>query len=323
MHEDLLREREGFGDWTVIDASPVLVAMRHHEGAILHVTIERGRAVSCELFEGDDARRIDPAWSGELAVDAAALAYQAVLARPLDDAPRRAFADAIRQTEPERAELIDVQLELTRSGLAGDRRRELDQRATDLLRRNAAVWAAPVLGLTRFTSFRRGFIEGVTVSAPELLKIARTLFARAPVIDIAVLDARVVAERLFASGHLARLRMLRLANGGLGDAEIQLLAASSALGQLYGLDLSGNQIGASGMEALAASPHLAAVRWIGLGGNRAADPTPHFDYDGEAIVQEVRPPEGAALVARHGPRPWLTNAIAWPGPVPPLELLAG
>ncbi len=61
----------------------------------------------------------------------------------------------------------------------------------------------------------------------------------------------------------------------------------------------------------------------GLGGNRAADPTPRFDYDGEAIVQEVRPPEGAALVARHGPRPWLTNAIAWPGPVPPLELLAG
>ncbi|HEX3764856.1 MAG TPA: hypothetical protein VHW23_39440 [Kofleriaceae bacterium] len=243
--------------------------------------------------------------------DLAAL-MQAIVDAPADDAPRVAYARAVAANDPERAELIDIQLELARArrahtedGHDGLVREEI------LLRQHGARWAADVQPLVDKWQFLRGFTDVVTLAAERFLTVAPELYRRAPVLHLNLTKVKPVAAELFRSPHLARIRSLSLLHNGLGDAEVAALAASPYLANLAWLNLGNNKIGAAGVEAIAASRHLPHLGYVGLATNAIPDPTPrHADeYDAASPVAE-------ALQRTYGPRPWLDARPRWRWPPP-------
>jgi len=237
---------------------------------------------------------------------------EAVVDAPTDDAPRRAYAAAVAASDPERAELIEIQLALSRARKAHT---ALD--GPSLRREHAVIlargeaWAADVRPLVAKLQYLRGFVEVVTLDAAAFLARAGELYRRAPVLHLDLTGAAPVAAALFSSPHLARIQSLNLAGNALGDAEAALLAGSPQLANLTWLDLSRNKIGATGLEAIAASDRLPRLGYLDFSGNAVADPTPqHADeYDAQSAVAKQ-------LQAKYGPRAWLDAKprSSWPPP---------
>ena len=237
---------------------------------------------------------------------------QAVVDAPTEDAPRATYARAVASTDPERAELIDIQLELARADRAHiDTPPELSNRKVILLRKHGARWAADVQPLVDGWVFLRGFIEYVKLDAARFLTVAPELYCRAPVLHLDLTGVNPVATELFRSRHLARIRSLSLLRNGLGDPEVAMLAASLHLGNLWWLNLSLNKIGAAGLEVLAASRNLPRLGYVGFRANAIPDPTPqHADeWDATSAV-------GEELQRKYGPRPWLDAHRRWQWPPP-------
>jgi hypothetical protein len=243
--------------------------------------------------------------------DLAAL-MQAVVDAPTEDAPRAAYARAVAATDPERAELIDIQLELARARRAHSLDRQPGLiREEILIRTHGARWAADVRPLVDKWLFQRGFVEDATLDAAHFLAIAPELYRRAPVLHLDLTGVKPVVADLFRSPHLARIQSLGLLRNSLGDAEVTALAASPHLGNLRWLDLSLNKVGAGGLEALAASRNLPRLGYLGFSTNAIPDPTPrHADeYDETSRV-------GKELQRKYGPRPWLDARPRWQWPPP-------
>lgn len=238
----------------------------------------------------------------------------AVVAAPDDEAARVAYAAAIEPTDPERAELIKVQLQLARWRKAHERpagRPAATEREFALLGKRGAEWAKDVKPLVAMAVFLRGFVEHVALDAGAFLQSAPELYRRAPVLHLDLTGVKPVAAELFASPHLGRILSLQLTRNQLGDAEAVLLARSPVLGKLTWLDLEDNQIGQAGLEALAASDRLPRVGYLGFAGNRAPDPTPVHadDYDTTSAAAK-------ALQKKYGKRDWLDarTRFEWPPP---------
>lgn len=229
-----------------------------------------------------------------------------VTAHPLADEPRLAYADAVAARDPERAEFIRMEVELTRrrAGLPAQTSQddgELSWRSHEKMTTRGPEWARPLRNLVGGFGFYRGFVESVKVGAGAFVDLAPRLYRLAPVLQLDLSGVAPVAARLFGSPHLGQIRTLSLLRNELGDAEVELLAASPHLGELRWLDLGLNRIGAAGLEALAASPNLPRLEWLGFRVNAVDDPTPqHADeYDADSAVARE-------LQARYGPRPWLS-----------------
>lgn len=237
---------------------------------------------------------------------------QAVVDAPTEDAPRAAYARAVAPTDPERAELIDIQLELARARRAHrlDRQPGLI-REEILLRTHGARWAADIRPLVDKWQFLRGFTDVVTLDAARFLTTAPELYRHAPVLHLDLTGVKPVAAELFQSPHLARIESLSLLRNGLGDAEVAALAASPHLANLRWLDLGLNKIGAAGLEALAASRNLPRLGYVGFSTNAAPDPSPrHADeYDATS-------PAAKELQRKYGPRAWLDARARWQWPPP-------
>lgn len=239
-------------------------------------------------------------------------ALAAVLDAPTDDAPRLAYADAVAATDPERAELIRLQVALARA-------RRTRQAPPDgalnhehaLLRARAAAWSAELAPLVDKSQFLRGFVEVVALDAAAFLARAEALYERAPILHLDLTGAAAVADELFASAALRRIQSLRLNANRLGDAEVAALARSPHLANLAWLDLGNNQIGVAGLEALAASTTLPRLGYVKLAFNDVEDPTPRTadEYDTTSAV-------AVRLQAAHGPRAWLDarRRDVWPPP---------
>ena len=237
----------------------------------------------------------------------------AVTANPDDESARLAYASAVRATDPARAELIELQLQLAQ----WRKERRSPPEATAGYNRQHALrtahgdrWAADVRDLAARWMFRRGFVEEVTLDAPTFLARAPELYRRAPILHLTLTGARPVIRELAASPHLDRIRSLSLTGNDLGDAEIAVLADSPHLAGLRWLDLGDNHVGQAGLEALAASPLLPALQYLGFADNAIPDPTPaHRDeYDSDSAVAKQ-------LLGKHGARPWLSAApprAEWP-----------
>jgi uncharacterized protein (TIGR02996 family) len=238
--------------------------------------------------------------------------YEAVVAAPRDDAPRLAYADAVAATDPDRAELIRLQVALAgwrRTGPESTERTNASVRARILLDKHRGEWDANVRPLVTSCVFVRGFVEWVAIDAARFLATAPELYRTAPVLHLDLTGVKPVAAALFASPHLARIESLGLLRNELGDAEVALLAKSPYLRQLAWLNLNLNEIGEAGLEALAASDRLPRLGYVSLASNRVEDPTPrHADgYDATSSVAR-------ALMAKYGPRDWLDarERAVWP-----------
>lgn len=244
-------------------------------------------------------------------------AFAAVIADPWADRPREYYADAVEASDPRRAAFIRDQLDIARARRdAGVRRRSIESDALGAGLpglAHGAAWSggiAPLLGYDGKGSapwrFRRGFVEEVKLPAPHFLRVAPSLYARAPVLDLVLTDVKASAAALFASPHLARIRSLDLANGGLGDAEVQLLARSKHLGKLRWLSLYFNRVSDAGVEAIAAArATLPELRFVRLDGNPCKDPNPAVDEEDGRAYGVSPSAAGAELRARHGALRWM------------------
>src|SRR5207249_2868912 len=106
----------------------------------------------------------------------------AVCEQPEADDVRQVYADWFEDHgDPDRAELIRVQIELAHGDPKPNALRRLRERERLLLREHELRWTAPLHGLVQRARFRRGFPECVTVAADEFLAHADALFRLAPV----------------------------------------------------------------------------------------------------------------------------------------------
>ncbi|MEO8554824.1 MAG: hypothetical protein ABI678_32825 [Kofleriaceae bacterium] len=240
--------------------------------------------------------------------------HAAVIAAPDDEDARLAYAHAVAATDPERAELIRLQIDLTgwrRARVAPPEMTAAAQRVQVLLERNADRWSADVAPLVDGVSFFRGFVEHVQLDASRFLSTGPRLYQTAPVLHLDLTGVKPVAEELFRSPLLERIETLELMRNELGDAEATLIAASPHLARLKWLGLALNRIGDAGLDALAASKTLGALRYLCFADNATRDPTPanadDYSYDSE---------EAVALMAKHGARPWLSSQARWAWPPP-------
>src|SRR5262245_46162790 len=90
----------------------------------------------------------------------------AVLAEPDDDGPRLVFADWLDDHgEPERAELIRLQIDRVRRSFPRDEFSTRWEREERLLRAHEMAWVGPIANLVQGARFRRGFVErGIPVA---------------------------------------------------------------------------------------------------------------------------------------------------------------
>ena len=231
---------------------------------------------------------------------------RAIAETPDDDLTRLAYADWLEENGDDdqlaRAELIRVQCELERLPEWDRRRAPLMKRARAILRGHGRAWLAPLMkrGMPKKWTFRRGFVEHVTMSASAFAMKNEKLVATAPMLRSATfvdasneidgllgtpLLARLTEidlnrmcscgtcpideeqRELFASPLIAGLRVLNLEENRIDDETAQALAASPHVANLRRLSLAENRIGEAGMRAIATSPHLAGLTHLDLSGN--------------------------------------------------------
>lgn len=230
---------------------------------------------------------------------------RAVLERPLDDAPRLAYAAALG--DDPRAELIRIQLQGRGYGCT--------PRERELLIAHCERWLAPVAPLVSVAGLARGFVQYASMTADQWVRNASALLALAPILDLHLTDVAGRPE-VFAVPELARLRSLDLAHNRLGDAEALALAASPQVRGLRWLDLSSNRIDRAGLDAIAASPNLPVLQWLGFSHNTAPDPVPFPYLDGGQVQGIEVPAIHAELVGKVGLKPWLVARHTDTAPAP-------
>jgi uncharacterized protein (TIGR02996 family) len=201
-----------------------------------------------------------------------------------DNTHRLVYADWLEEhDQPERAELIRVQIALADPPEDHAAYRALRAQEAALLDGHGKEWFGPLKKLeVQGWVLRRGLVGHVTMPARKFLDNAEQLFALAPVHTVKLTTARPVIAELGACPLLARLSGLDLAGNKLQAAEVRSLL-SPRLSGLRRLDLSDNPLGPGGVQALTASAHLTGLRRLALrnvemgeGGARAL--SGHIDY---------------------------------------------
>lgn len=192
----------------------------------------------------------------------------AIFDRYADDRPRLIYADYLDDAgEPERAELIRIQLALVRLSEDDPRRPQLSDRQAELLTRNRAAWTADLAGLVVWIDFRRGIPDSASVDAATFLERGEELFHRLRLRRLRLLDAASVIPKLFSSPLLTQVRELDLCNAELGNAGVALLAHSHVLKNLESLDLGFNGLTDAGIEALSRSSNFPELTSLSLNDN--------------------------------------------------------
>lgn len=194
-----------------------------------------------------------------------------ILAAERDDGPRLIYADFLADSDDpadrHRAEFIRLQLALARLPDDHPRRREVKNRADDLLHRFLPQWAAPLRGLASGFTFHRGLLDTVAVDVPTFAAHGQELFRRAPVRGVKFLDAARHVAALAECEHLARVRDLGLCGADLGNGGLNLLLRSPYLTAVESLDLSFNGLDDSAARQLARTSALPALRELRLNDN--------------------------------------------------------
>lgn len=214
---------------------------------------------------------------------------QDILEHPDEVAPRLVYADWLDEhgDEPDRAEFIRTQCELDRLPEGDPARAALDRRCRLLLKTRRKEWTAELTKarLGNKFLFRRGFVEGLTLTAERFVVVAPKLFQLAPVrlvhFPYAVRETSALAasehlarltgagldwmctcgtcpvhdelRELFESPHAANLTTLVLSRDRMNHTEVGRLCRSPYLVGLEALDLSHNVVGGRGLKHLGGS----------------------------------------------------------------------
>lgn len=95
----------------------------------------------------------------------------AILASPDDDTPRLIYADWLDERGDPRGEFIRIQCLLAMMSAEDKRRSVLEQRERDLLARHQDRWLGGVRPLLSGWTFRRGFLDTISVPAATYLRL--------------------------------------------------------------------------------------------------------------------------------------------------------
>jgi uncharacterized protein (TIGR02996 family) len=250
----------------------------------------------------------------------------AVTANIGDDAPRLAFADHIRASEPDRARFIEDQI--ARASARRAERRQLDSGEHPLLRAHRAEWTRLVAKYARRWTFDRGFVAQIAIEPNLFLEYGEWLMVNFPlqVVELTAPEGAFPAAELAASPLLARLDALILRDARLHESELAQLIASPHLGRLLYCSLDTDRVAPATYERIAGSPDLRKLLVLSLGddgpGQRFAD-TGRDDMQGRAVhAWTDLSAEGKALEARYGYVPWLHPEHNWCEPLDAAWLLA-
>ena len=206
----------------------------------------------------------------------------AIIANPDEDTPRLVFADWLQENgQPERAEFIRVQIEVTR---LPDRERQTPHyralliRFRELIAAHRDGWVKP-LGLppTRAT-LRRGFVEEIQLNSDELLKIGGAALCREVLSSVEVYpppdDAEdyhedplgdLVLRRLASWPGRGRLRVLRAERFVLTPGAVEAFVNSPPAAGLRALDIAACQFPPKVIRTLAVSANLTELTELRLG----------------------------------------------------------
>jgi uncharacterized protein (TIGR02996 family) len=220
----------------------------------------------------------------------------AILAAPEEDTPRLVFADWLDEqggTEDKaHAALIRAQCRAETLPEGNRDRRKLEREARAILKQYGDRWGKPLKDtrVVKSWTFRRGFLDGVKMSATAFAQNAKKVFDAAPTVRAAYFPdasnevrrglagceylARLAAvdvshmctcgycpiendlRALFSSKHARSLTSLNIAGDRMDAEGMARLAKSSALAGLTSLDVSENSIGPLGVVELGKSKHL-------------------------------------------------------------------
>lgn len=207
-----------------------------------------------------------------------------ILAAEQDDGPRLIFADFLAESDDIadriRAEFIRLQLALARLPDDHPRRRELKNRADDLLHRYLPAWTSHLRGLATGFTFHRGLLDTVSVDVPTFAARGEELLRRAPVRGVKFLDVSRHVSILADCEHLARVREVGLCGADLGNGGLNILLRSRFLTSVESLDLSFNGLDDSAARLLARASSMPALRELRLNDNV------HLTSDGLAALAE-------------------------------------
>ncbi|MCI0461160.1 MAG: TIGR02996 domain-containing protein [Gemmataceae bacterium] len=200
-----------------------------------------------------------------------------IASNPDDEAPRRVYADWLEETDqPQRAEFIRLQCALAGAAADDQRRWAWEARVRQLLRHHGKGWAGPVRRLVKRWHFRRGFVEGVTLTARDFLTHAADLFRLAPIRHVRLLDAARLLPALARSTHLVRVRGLDLSHQPIEPHGFRTLAGARHLKHLEALNLRGTGLcNSAGMELLADCPALERLTALDLSDHRSVGSVDH------------------------------------------------
>ncbi len=210
----------------------------------------------------------------------------AIRAHPDDDTARLVYADWLTEHgDPDRGEFIRIEIELARTPPteeADERRRKvLLVRRAALLKRHKTAWLAPFAPFAKESSFERGFVQKLEVSANAFLHHGAKWVARTPLTRLRITTcfewdqtagARTWwAASLFASEHLAQLVALDLEGLRITADDLEPLGLQPDLPRLRELVLTWNAIGNEGAIRLANLPQLSGLEDLDLRGNGITD----------------------------------------------------
>jgi hypothetical protein len=235
---------------------------------------------------------------------------RAVTSNVDDDAPRLALAEHIRDSESDRARLIEDQI--ARASTRRARRGHVDTSEHPVLRAHRAEWTRTVAKYARDWAFDRGFIAKLTIEPNLFLEHGEWLMLNFPLQVVTLTrpdDGDFPIAELAASPLLSRLDAIILRDVRLRESDLAPLIASPHLERLRYLSLDTEPISTATYDRVAAAPALRKLLVLGLGnetpGQRFAD-TGRDDMQGRAVHAWTDiSPEGKALEARHGYLPWL------------------
>jgi uncharacterized protein (TIGR02996 family) len=192
---------------------------------------------------------------------------QAIIAEPDEDAPRLVYSDWLEERGDPRAEFIRIQCALARPERNSLHRSELREREQKLLAEYGQEWLKPLRGFGKLLRFRRGFVEGMTITAEKFLHRGDDLFRLAPIRTLRIEQVWTQMLRVAACQYLTRLREISFSANNLGEPDMHVLAASPHLFGLTSLNMSSNRIGSAGAAILVDSSHLNGLFELDVGGN--------------------------------------------------------
>jgi uncharacterized protein (TIGR02996 family) len=233
-----------------------------------------------------------------------------VIADPDNDGPRLEYADWCEQAAEKSLVTLAayIRASVALANLAKDdksvKQFDLTQRANFYEQRCTDYWRPHFPDYVLEIQLVRGFPECVKVSAEDFLKFADQLYTVAPIRHLDIINLAPVAQALFDSPHLTRIRSLNFERCELEDEHIFQLSQSDHLSCLRWLSVKDNKISQDGVEYLARSDKFASVVYIDFIGN-PFEPNEQYSYDNGFVVDSGLPEEGLLIEQKYGHIAWL------------------